>query len=536
MTRQYIGARYVVKVYENSQDAGSAEWEANTSYERLVLVTYQNTSYLSKKDVPANIGNPATNKGYWVSMGSFNGQISQLQERIEEVANSLEDEIDTLHGAMFLTNKNIVAYGDSTIYRGAGEDSYLNYVADAVGSTFVNRAIPGTDMNNSINLVNNSTDLNNFDVCFIGHGIAEFSSSLTKEQTQTRVAQLINAIRNKNSHITIIFNLPFYIYRVFSTNTFGDVKNNRGMTINDFNHWCIETLDQLGVPHINFYERSTCNANTYTLKLLNDSGGIYVHPDQEFKKELASIVLNGCDITEEKNLVPMIDYVDYTTARHRVPFATVASRNGIFNGFAMKLNANETVQSSTKIFKSGRYLLHGYCDNPITVTMGEDLTLNVPAGEFDIDITRGTGAAPVAIIAGANATFINEFQLYMRNKYTDMAINGFKGYTKATFVPEAGMTELIELHSHVSGDNLILESFAVRIDDRTEISANDILYNLGNNFDCGSRTSYVLGISMSGNVLVLNAVGNQLKLGNVPANDTYFFDAKIIAPPAQSYT
>lgn len=52
MARQYIGARYTVKVYENIADPSTAEWDANVFYEPLMLVTYHNGSYLSKKDVP----------------------------------------------------------------------------------------------------------------------------------------------------------------------------------------------------------------------------------------------------------------------------------------------------------------------------------------------------------------------------------------------------------------------------------------------------------------------------------------------------
>ena len=83
--RQYIGARYVVKIYENSQNAGSAEWEANTVYEPLTLVTYQYGSYLSKKIVPATVGNPAENNQYWVQTGFYNGQISSLQEQVNAI-------------------------------------------------------------------------------------------------------------------------------------------------------------------------------------------------------------------------------------------------------------------------------------------------------------------------------------------------------------------------------------------------------------------------------------------------------------------
>ena len=52
MNRQYVGARYVVKVYENSQNPLSAEWEQNVNYEPLTMVTYNYGTYVSKKPVP----------------------------------------------------------------------------------------------------------------------------------------------------------------------------------------------------------------------------------------------------------------------------------------------------------------------------------------------------------------------------------------------------------------------------------------------------------------------------------------------------
>ena len=61
MVRQYIGARYVTKIYENSLDPSNAEWEASVTYEPLTLVTYNNGSYLSKKEVPGTVGDPASN-------------------------------------------------------------------------------------------------------------------------------------------------------------------------------------------------------------------------------------------------------------------------------------------------------------------------------------------------------------------------------------------------------------------------------------------------------------------------------------------
>lgn len=83
--RQYIGARYVTKIYENSLDSSSAEWESGVIYEPLMLVTYNNGSYLSKKTVPANIGNPSANPTYWVQTGYYNGQITSLQAQIDQI-------------------------------------------------------------------------------------------------------------------------------------------------------------------------------------------------------------------------------------------------------------------------------------------------------------------------------------------------------------------------------------------------------------------------------------------------------------------
>lgn len=88
--RQYIGARYVTKIYENSLDPSSAEWEASINYEPLTMVTYNNGSYLSKKEVPASVGNPASNPVYWVQTGFYNGQIADLQNQITALDTGLK--------------------------------------------------------------------------------------------------------------------------------------------------------------------------------------------------------------------------------------------------------------------------------------------------------------------------------------------------------------------------------------------------------------------------------------------------------------
>ena len=84
MNRQYIGARYVPKFYEGSN---GSNWESNHSYEALTIVTYLNNSYTSKIPVPATVGNPADNPGYWVLTGNFNAQVEEYRKDVEILSN-----------------------------------------------------------------------------------------------------------------------------------------------------------------------------------------------------------------------------------------------------------------------------------------------------------------------------------------------------------------------------------------------------------------------------------------------------------------
>lgn len=124
--RQYIGARYVTKIYENSQDPSSAEWEAGVNYEPLTMVTYNNGSYLSKKDVPGSVGDPAANPDYWVQTGFYNGQIASLQNQIDDINNTkipgIEadigdlDDLDTSDKTSIVNAINSISSGISKRY------------------------------------------------------------------------------------------------------------------------------------------------------------------------------------------------------------------------------------------------------------------------------------------------------------------------------------------------------------------------------------------------------------------------------------
>ena len=95
--KQYVGARYVPKF------ATPIEWQANTSYDALTIVLYNNASYTSKVTVPPTVGNPTENTNYWALTGNYNAQVEQYRQDIvsykEDTDNQLGEvntKIDTL--------------------------------------------------------------------------------------------------------------------------------------------------------------------------------------------------------------------------------------------------------------------------------------------------------------------------------------------------------------------------------------------------------------------------------------------------------
>lgn len=94
MNRQYIGARYVPKFYEN-QD-GTNNWVQGIAYEPLTIVSFSGNSFTSKKIVPSNIGSPNLNPEYWASTGIYNQQIEEYREEVQQVILDLEETNDNL--------------------------------------------------------------------------------------------------------------------------------------------------------------------------------------------------------------------------------------------------------------------------------------------------------------------------------------------------------------------------------------------------------------------------------------------------------
>ena len=145
MTRQYIGARYVPRFFENSQ--GGAEWESGVAYEALTIVTYNGNSYTSKKTVPATIGNPSQNPAYWASTGIYNQQVEELRQQFVQLSEDVdgyserlgvaETDISNLEAATErMTERKVLFISDSFCSGNIGGSG----LANGIFTTFCNNA------------------------------------------------------------------------------------------------------------------------------------------------------------------------------------------------------------------------------------------------------------------------------------------------------------------------------------------------------------------------------------------------------------
>jgi hypothetical protein len=71
----YVGHRYVPKI--------AGEWDKQETYEGLTIVTYQGTSYTSKKHVP--VGIDILNEEYWVVTGNYNAQVETYRQEVKDM-------------------------------------------------------------------------------------------------------------------------------------------------------------------------------------------------------------------------------------------------------------------------------------------------------------------------------------------------------------------------------------------------------------------------------------------------------------------
>lgn len=89
----YVGARYIPRIM--------GEYNNETAYEALDIVTSGGVGYISRQPVPA--GTAVTNKDYWAMWGSGNALIDSLTQRVA----TNENDISSLETGLQQTNQNL---------------------------------------------------------------------------------------------------------------------------------------------------------------------------------------------------------------------------------------------------------------------------------------------------------------------------------------------------------------------------------------------------------------------------------------------
>lgn len=130
--REYIGARYVPKFYDDGR--GGAEWTPDMQYEPLTIVLHNGNSYTSRQYVP--VGIDIENTAYWLETGNFNAQVEQYRQEVLNFSDQIEPVVNALDGIMepgednYFFTENALNYNDEEIKLMVGNDrtERLQYV------------------------------------------------------------------------------------------------------------------------------------------------------------------------------------------------------------------------------------------------------------------------------------------------------------------------------------------------------------------------------------------------------------------------
>lgn len=139
--RQYVGARYVPKFFENPD--GSWDWEKGFQYEPLTIVRYGENSYTSKKLVPDTVGSPNLYPEYWANTGNYNGFTNSLQEQVNRLQSELSDaqkNITSLQNDNITNKANITQLQEKV--SNVNKRRFI-LISDSFGEGLINASTPG---------------------------------------------------------------------------------------------------------------------------------------------------------------------------------------------------------------------------------------------------------------------------------------------------------------------------------------------------------------------------------------------------------
>lgn len=392
-TRQYIGARYVPKFYENP--SGGSEWLSGVGYEALTVVTYGGNSYTSKKTVPSNIGAPNANPEYWASTGIYNSQIESLREEVEALSEQYDDISEqAMAGATssYFYGKKICVYGDSISNSPTPATSYWGILNSEYGIDITNRAISGSTLEGSINAIESATDLATFDIIALAFGTNEWQSSRDYMRVYDNYIRAIRFIQSQAPNSKIIFITPIYGHNSEFESGITNV-NNLGHTLEYYVKWINEIAYEYGCGVIDLFHTGGCNKYNYSslLDISTGFGDIYVHPNANYARQLAGIVLNSTFDSQDR--IDTVNEANYFTTRlfaNRLsPFSDLAQMpQACRGGLKITVPASATITGNSAIYiPPVKMHLALACSEDCTVNFKQNgnviVGFNITAGYFD---------------------------------------------------------------------------------------------------------------------------------------------------------
>lgn len=353
MNRQYIGARYVPKFFDNN---GSNEWVEGIPYEPLTIVTYMRNSYTSRIPVPPNIGNPTsdTGKKYWVLTGAFNQQLEEyyhefnnfkdnVNHKFTDVDSALEGfngeiveiknnyvtesdidsavetaisnlNIESVKDLSLFKNKKICIIGDSLSDNATNPPNWTTHFTNAVktvGATVRNIAQDGSSFASWVNKVNEIP--NGYDIYIVFLGVNDFQGqfSWTTGEDNNIIDSCYNfftSLMDKGYQAKYYYVSPLkYWYS-------GGINNLTPLSF--FRHYYEMVAASLGFCVISGYNAWSLNVHTKSVFMGDD-----LHPSAMYAPILAYYIMDA-----------MISGVS-SFSEQPVDFFT-------FNGFNIFLNPN----------------------------------------------------------------------------------------------------------------------------------------------------------------------------------------------------
>lgn len=483
-------------------------WDPTKTYDAYNIVDYENVAYISTRIVPA--GTHLDNTDYWVIIADY----SQLFE-----------------GGNYLNNKKVVVYGDSTIAR-LGGLSYMDIVETTCNCKVTNRAVAGSAMNrganNGVSLITASDDLTDYDFIFLAYGTNEWQMGLSRDDIRNDLLSLLSAVYSKNAKIEVIFVNPYYSYHVYGTNPAN--YNTKGMTIEVVNGIIQNELDIRNIPYIDFYHRSGCSEQNYTALLEDSGGGIYVHANNSFKKELAAIVAKGGNCRNfDKHIEEMLFSYDFLVGQKNV---TTAQFSGSFgSGLALYLGAGTTISSTQKVVDNNQwseYIIKGKTDAALTITFA-GRSVDVTPGQFKIRLIGLNTQYSALTITNPDANaYISELQMYHISNCPEGNTEVTKFGRPIVLTPDATNVVTISDYPTFSFAKEGIKINAGQFTITNNLSGTSLLFTAGS-ADFGHAYGIIFNAS-SGNVYPVEYIDNMIRTYyNIPSG-TYILVDKIISP------